>query len=212
MLRATMGVVVLALLASPAFAPSGRYPSLDLLALTSERVELVRVVPPPDSSDASVLVGGRVVRYSVISKLIGDGPSPGSLGLDPTSVPVAGDTLLVFWHLWSRSQLDDHSQPREITAINLTDHGRSAGMPALTSDFGVPRSSGSALAIVLLRVAMVRAGCPLGDERQLSLTDFVEGRGCVERWIPEGSEAEAPRSFSRPRAGFPRGYEDASIL
>lgn len=185
-------VLGLALHPSPAFAASGRYPSLDWLALTSERVELVRVVPPRDTSSLPLLVGGRIVHYQVVMRLLGRSPSSGSVRLHvfaPELFPQEGDTLLVFWELQSRADFDDRARPRSITAVNLTHPDRSYGMPALTSDFRVARNSDSVLVIVVRRVAMIRARCPLGDQRDLSLADFAQGQGCVERWMPDDSEA-----------------------
>jgi hypothetical protein len=172
-----------------ALAASGCYPSLDLLALTSERIELVRVVAPQDTSRLPPLTSGRVVHYQVVTRLLGSGRSPGSVTLYSYSadVPLVGDTLLVFWELRRRMDFEDGT--RYVTVVDLTDQNLSIGWPALTSDFRVARSTDSLLAIVVLRAAMVRARCPLGDERPLSLVDFVEGRGCVVRWMPPESEA-----------------------
>lgn len=180
-------VLGMALHTSPALAPSGRFPSLDLLALTSERVELVRVVAPQDTSHLPIFIGGRVLHYQVVNRLLGSGPSPGSVTVHVLAqrfLPLEGDTLLVFWELRTGGDREDG-----ITVVNLTDPERCDGMPALTSDFRVPHNRDSILAIVVLRAAMVRARCPLGDERRFSSLDFVEGRGCVERWMPDDSEA-----------------------
>src|SRR5262245_29352163 len=84
----------------PAFGASGVYPSLETFALTSERIELVRVTAPQDTSQAPVFVGGRMVHYQVISPVLGSGRSPGSVTvhvLAHSFVPLVGDTLLVFW-------------------------------------------------------------------------------------------------------------------
>ena len=185
-------VLGLALIVAPAHGVSGRYPSLDALALMSERVELVRVVPPMDTSHAPLLVAGRLVHYRAITRIVGDGPSPGSVRLHvygPGALPLEGDTVLVFWQIWNHPQLRDPNAPRDITVVNLTDLQRSSGQPALTGDFRVFNDRDSILATVLFRGAMLRYGCPLGDGRRLSLVDFVEGKGVIDRWMPPESAA-----------------------
>jgi hypothetical protein len=187
---ALLVVLGIALHAPAAFAPSMEFPSLDLLVLRSERVELVRVVSPRDTSQVPIFAGGRIVRYRAVTRLLGGGPLSGSVTVHvhaPEFVPLPGDTLLVFWELWNRSDFEDGT--RHLTAINLTDLERSEGWPAVTSDCRVPQDRDSVLAIVVRRAAMVRARCPLGEERSFSLADFVEGRGSAEKWMWDGCEA-----------------------
>jgi hypothetical protein len=188
-LGALFVVLCLTLHAPPAFAPSGRFPSLDLLVLTSDRVALVRVVSPRDTSHLS-LCSRSVVHYQVVTRLLGGGPSSDSVTVQVgtrESVPVEGDTLIVLFELRNRSDFKDGT--RYGTVVNLTDFERSGGWPAVTSDCRVPHDRDSLLAVVVLRAAMVRAGYPLGDDRRFSLASFVEGQGCVERWMLDGCEA-----------------------
>ncbi len=186
----------LGVLARPAEGKSSIYRSLEMSALASERIGLVRVTAVRDSMYPSPAVtADRTVRFRTLRWLRGGGRTRGSIVLfvyheDPP--PLSGDTLLVLWEVDVRPHVGDPQDTlRYLSVFDLTHPERGyRRSKALTGDFRVIHSPDSILAAVERRMAMVRAGRPLGDARCLTMKDFAAGLGCLERSMPWESEAE----------------------
>jgi hypothetical protein len=74
--------------------------------------------------------------------------------------------------------------------MNLTDLDRGDALPPVMSDCRVAHDADSLLGAVVLRVAMIQAACPLGDNRHFEVADFVAGNGLVEEWMPGDCPAQ----------------------
>ena len=187
------------LIPAGAEAKSLRLYSLEMMTLSSPQIALVRVTSVRDSwRPAPAMVGDRKVNYLVTRSLRGGVESRGSVVFfvgrgDPP--PLVGDSLLVF--RGTRAELG--SGPVQIYHVthtfNLSNSERAPLEWAISSDFRMIQNPDSILAAVARRLSWIRAGRPLGDGRRVTLKDFVEGRGCLERSIPQESEAQRATDF-----------------
>lgn len=172
-------------------AKSDYFESLEAITLASSEIALGRVTSVHDAwLPAPATVGNRTVKYVVLRNLRGETRSGGSFVLfvhrtEPP--PLVGDSLLVFdgYRIRSGPALKVN------VAFDLSRGGRPLRLraPAISSDFRIICPD-LILAAVEHRLNWIGHKQPLGDDRRLTLKDFEEGRGLLEDWMPEDSEAE----------------------
>jgi hypothetical protein len=177
-------------------AKSARFESLETITLASSEIALGRVTSVHDSwRPAPAMVGNRTINYVVLRNLRGAKRYSGSFVLfvhrrEPP--PLEGDSVLVFEGY--RRLLESGPTLKVNDAFELSHGGRPLRWPALSSDFRVIRQPDSILMVVERRLKWIERRRPLGDDRRLTLLDFVEGRGLLEDSMPEDSEAEQATS------------------
>ena len=189
LLKALVPLLLLLTSVEIASAASKRLRSVDMLVLTSERIALVAATTDRDSVGTTEC--RFEVHYSVIERLLGRTSGKGIVCVDECSpAPKRGDSLLVMWHRYTRG--DPTDMLLHVQVFNLSQIGFP---PALDNHFGVIRAPDSILTAVRSRIAMIRAGHPLGDDRRLGMRDFASGNGSIDEYMPPDSEAEKATYF-----------------